>query len=65
MNWEEGWSIFEPSSGLYPDKDALIEIMRPEWNRSNVMYWRDANPMMNIYGLYWRLTGIAKEELGG
>lgn len=42
---------------------VLIEIAREEWDRTYVIYARNIDPMCNTVGLYWRLTGIGKEQL--
>jgi len=48
------WTIERP-----PEK--LIQYWRPEWGGPETGYPSEIHPCTNVYGLYWRLTGIGKE----
>lgn len=56
---EDGWNHW--IWGAPPD--VLIQVNREGWHSPSVLYPKDVHPEANINGLYWRLTGIGKEEL--
>jgi hypothetical protein len=41
----------------------LCEFMRETWDKSLICKSSELPPEMNINGLYWRLTGIGRQEL--
>lgn len=54
-----------------PPEKVLIQIMRDEWDKPSTMIVEPTDlttargqnqAMMNINGLYWRLTEISKEQ---
>lgn len=55
----DGWTqwMYE-----HPPFGKLIQIHRPEWIDSPLCYREEMHPEANVYGLYWRLTGIGKES---
>jgi hypothetical protein len=48
-----------------PPSSTLISWMRDTWSQPLVCCKEDLHPMMNVNGLYWKLTGIACEQGGG
>jgi len=42
---------------------VLIETARECWDKSEIIHANDIDPLCNTKGLYWRLTGIGKEQL--
>jgi len=42
---------------------VLIETARECWDKSEIIHANDIDPMRNTKGLYWRLTGIGKEQV--
>lgn len=42
---------------------VLIEIAREEWDKSEIVHASEIDPMRNTKSLYWRLTGIGKEQV--
>lgn len=59
MMADEGWTHWLQRP---PHPDALVEVCRPGTAfRQRVMYRRDMCQLCQANGLYWRLTGIAKE----
>lgn len=58
MKVDDSWNNFIYS---HPNGGLLIELYREEWDTSYVVMARELHPEMNVNGLYWRLTGIAKE----
>jgi hypothetical protein len=46
-----------------PPFGALIQICREEWEEPSLAKREDCRPELNIYGLYWRLTGIGRMYL--
>lgn len=59
----DGWKLWDTYNWGIPPDGVLIEIYRPEWNHPRVCYRHELHPQMNAVGLYWRLTGIGKEQL--
>lgn len=55
----EGWY---PWLDIPPPPSVLIEVTR-EYARPRVMYREQMWAETNAVGLYWRLTGIGREEL--
>ena len=53
----DGWI---PWNAQHPP-EKLIQYWRPEWDEPVVGYPSEIHPLMNVYGLYWRMTGIGKE----
>lgn len=52
----------------YPAPPSLLCVFwRIDWEETGEKPWvgyaRDFSPMMNVAGLRWKLTGIAREEL--
>jgi len=54
----EGWRNW---IGDAPPEGKLIQWWREEWDKPTTGYSSEISPYANINGLYWRLTGIAKE----
>jgi hypothetical protein len=46
-----------------PPDGVLIELWRPEWSKRHVCYRHELDPLTNVQGLYWRITGIGREQL--
>jgi hypothetical protein len=59
LQLQNGWHRWIYS---YPP-DVLIEMRRPEWNEHYIGYKTDLQPEMDIGGLYWRMTGIGREQM--
>jgi len=55
--WVNEWMCSSPPRGV------LIQMDRPEWEKPWIAYCEDVHPEMNVAGLYWRLTGIGKEQV--
>lgn len=49
--------------GSGPPFGVLLELMRYEWDETWIVKREEIHPWVNAVGLYWRLTGIAKESL--
>lgn len=49
-------------SGTY---DVLIQWKRATWSKPVTGFPWDLHPEANINGLYWRLTGIGKQQIEG
>jgi hypothetical protein len=62
------WYEPEPPEGWHnwigdgPPPRKLIRLWREEWETPKVCYPEDIHPEMNVCGLWWQLTGIAKES---
>lgn len=56
----EGWTCWQ----YHPPPRVLIQAWRFEWPDPVVMKAWDINPMENVVGLYWKLTGIGAEQTG-
>ena len=54
----DGWRNW---IGDEPPEGKLIQWWREEWDKPTTGYAHEISPYANINGLYWRLTGIAKE----
>ena len=63
MDYSEGWRrVLSPYYDWGPPRNKLIQIMREEWDAPVTLYAHEIHPEMNSFGLYWRLTGIGKEQ---
>jgi len=64
--FHEGWAGTAPDGwrnwmGDTPPEGKLIQWWREEWDKPTTGYAHEISPYANVTGLYWRLTGIAKE----
>ena len=55
---EDGWYDWTRD---YPPFNKLLIVRREEWEKPVVLFRDELNPMTNVNGLKWKLTGIAKE----
>lgn len=56
---EDGWHSWMYTTP--PDK-KMIMWTRDGWDSPSVGYRKDVHPEANVNGLYWKLTGIGREE---
>jgi hypothetical protein len=61
LRYLDGWTCWQ----YHPPPRALIQVWRFEWSEPLLMNAWDINPVENVVGLYWRLTGIEKEARDG
>lgn len=55
---EDGWHDYMNNA---PPKGILVLFWREGWDKPLVGYSDRLHPESNVCGLYWKLTGIAKE----
>ena len=60
LSGEDGWCLWMYES---PPIGALIQICREGWGEPSLTKREDCPPELNIYCLYWRLTGIGRRYL--
>lgn len=60
---EQDRSSYTAWIGSGPPFGVLLELMCCEWDETRIVKREEIYPWVNAVGLYWRLTGIAKESL--
>lgn len=46
-----------------PPRGVLIQVTRDEWPKPILAMRESVHPHTNAWGLFWRLTGIGREQL--
>ena len=57
---ENGWYDFTYS---YPPKNVLLQFERRSGDLDTWIGYNDFHPEFNVAGLYWRHTGIGREQM--
>lgn len=61
---EEGYSAYLDYYGTTScPPGVLIVFMREEWSEPYVGFREDLSPYMNANGLYWKRSGISREQV--
>lgn len=59
MSTEEGWREWALEG---PPRGVLLQVTRSGWEKVMIAREKDIDPMANAVGLYWKLTGIARQD---
>ena len=43
----------------------LVSLWRGSWDAPQLAYVDELSPEMNVHALYWRITGIGREQMAG
>lgn len=55
---------YSPLRIVRPREDLLVELYNPDsWKETFICYLSELPAEFNIWNVYWRYTGIAKEQL--
>lgn len=56
-NWVS-WAL------IPPPPEILIQWIISKEGKIHTGYRSEVHPLTNVYGVYWRLTGIGREQIG-